>query len=211
MAITASGQGRRYGGASATERRDDRRDRLIRAAITLYGEQGYRRTTVSAVCRAAGLTPRYFYEAFDNSEALLATTFRQVIDFVTRRVAAAAEAAGGTPAERLSALLTAYYDIVCEEPDSARVFVSEISGIDARIDALMDQSMTTFADLIARTLDADHVDGTIEPLRRTGAMQGLLNVVREWVGGGCREPIASVVRIVEPLCYMLVDGKRPGI
>jgi len=73
----------------------------------LYGEQGYRRTTVNAVCRAAGLTPRYFYEAFDNSEALLLATFGEVTHFVTQRVAAAADAAGGTPEDRLAALLTA--------------------------------------------------------------------------------------------------------
>lgn len=204
MTEAASEVGRRYGGASAVERRSDRRERLIRAAIALYGEQGYRRTTVNAVCRAAGLTPRYFYEAFDNSEALLAATFHEVTDFVAARVAAAAEAAGGTRAERLEALLTAYYDLLREEPATARVFLSEMSGIDARVDALFAASMATFADLIARTLDPAAV-GPIEPLRRAGAMHGLLAVARDWVGRGCAEPVADVVRTAAPLGHLLVD------
>ena len=37
----------------------------------VYGERGYRNATVKAVCDSAGLTERYFYESFANSEALL--------------------------------------------------------------------------------------------------------------------------------------------
>ena len=59
-----------------------RRERLIEGAIRAYGELGYRNTTVKAVCEAAGLTERYFYESFANSEALLVAAF----DTVSRRV-----------------------------------------------------------------------------------------------------------------------------
>ena len=201
----ASQGGRRYGGASASERRGERRSRLIRAAIALYGEQGYRHTTVTAVCRAAGLTPRYFYEAFANSEALLLATFGEVTQFVTQRVAAAADAAGGTPQDRLIALLTAYYDLLRDEPASARVFLSELSGIDPQVDELFERSMASFADLIAGTLEPTHVAGSIEPLCRAGAMHGLLAVARDWVARGCEEPVSRVVRTVEPLCRMLVS------
>jgi AcrR family transcriptional regulator len=203
---TASRDGRRYGGASAVERHADRRERLIRAAIMLYGEQGYRRTTVNAVCRAAGLTPRYFYEAFDNSEALLLATFGEVTHFVTQRVAAAADAAGGTPEDRLAALLTAYYDLLRDDPASARVFLLELSGIDPRVDALFAGSMAAFADLIADTLAPGQASDATEPLCQAGAMHGLLAVARDWVARGCKEPIVEVVRIAEPLCRMLVKS-----
>src|ERR1700741_2572051 len=76
MAETA---GRRhYGGHSTEERRLARRERLIEAATRVYGELGYRNTTVKAVCEAAGLTERYFYESFANSEALLVAAFETV-------------------------------------------------------------------------------------------------------------------------------------
>lgn len=209
MAGSASEGGRRYGGASAAERRADRRARLIRAAIALYGAQGYRRSTVSEVCRTAGLTPRYFYEAFENSEALLLACLREVSDFVAVRVAAAAAGAGGTPEERLAALLSAYYHLLRDDPAVARVFLSETAGIDGRVDALFAASTAAFADLVARTLDEAHVDGRIPPLARAGAMNGLLAVARDWVARGCREPVAEAVRTATPLCRMLVDGS-PG-
>src|SRR6201988_5559819 len=69
---------RNYAGLSADERRLAGRERLIEGAIRAYGELGYRNTTVKAVCEAAGLTERYFYESFANSEALLVAAFETV-------------------------------------------------------------------------------------------------------------------------------------
>ena len=199
-----AGAGRRYGGIPAAERRAGRRERLIRAAIALYGAQGYRRTTVTDVCRSAGLTPRYFYESFENSEALLLESFREVAAYVATRVADAADAAGGTPEQRLSALLTAYYGLLRDDAGPTRVFLSELSGIDARVDALFAQTTATFADLIARTLDPAHIDGTTDPLARAGAMHGLVAVARDWIARDFQEPITVVVATVRPLCRMLV-------
>src|SRR4029453_6908151 len=73
---------RNYAGLSADERRLGRREGLVEGAIRAYGELGYRNTTVKAVCEAAGLTERYFYESFVNSEALLVAAF----ETVSRRV-----------------------------------------------------------------------------------------------------------------------------
>src|SRR5579871_6430771 len=67
-----------YGGQSAEARAEQRRARLIEAAVKVYGAQGYRTATVKAVCEAAGLTERYFYESFENSEALLIAAFDTV-------------------------------------------------------------------------------------------------------------------------------------
>ena len=200
----ASGEGRRYAGASAAERRGERRERLIRAAIALYGERGYRQTTVTAVCRAAGLTPRYFYEAFAGSEALLLATLQEVSNYVAQHVAAAVVDVAGTPDERLRALLTAYYQLLRDDPVSARVFLSEVSGVDQGVDALFACSTAAFADLIARTLNLAHIDGTIAPLVQTGAMHGLLAIAREWVAENCTVSIDTVREAAEPLCWTLV-------
>lgn len=200
----ASEDGRRYAGASAAERRSERRHRLIRAAIALYGERGYRQTTVTAVCQAAGLTPRYFYEAFAGSEALLLASLQEVSDYVIRHVAAAVIDADQSPDERLRTLLTSYYRLLRDDPVSARVFLSEVSGIDAAVDALFARSTADFANLIARTLDPTHVEGTIPPLVQTGAMHGLVAIAREWVAGECVAPMETVQAAAEPLCWILM-------
>lgn len=46
------------------------------ACLPLPWPTGYRNATVKAVCEAAGLTERYFYESFSNSEELLVASFQ---------------------------------------------------------------------------------------------------------------------------------------
>src|SRR5882757_8998724 len=91
---------RRYRGSSAEERRAQRREQFLRAAVRVYGEEGYRRATVRAVCEAAGLTERYFYESFANSEALLVASFEAVNRVLFSEIKKAGGAADGGPIER---------------------------------------------------------------------------------------------------------------
>jgi len=194
---------RRYRGLTADERRANRRERLIAAAITAYGQHGYRQTTVSTICRIAGLTPRYFYEAFGNSEALLVAAFTTVTDLVMARVAEAGRVGDGDPDTRLVSMLTTYYGLLRDEPDMARVFLLEMSGIGTDVDAVFDRALHAFADLAAATLGAGRSVSGAPSLVRTGAMYGLLHVARDWTARGYVEPVDAVVAAALPLCRML--------
>ena len=202
---STSGKGRTYGGQSAGERQAERQERLIRAAVETYGEQGYRRTTVADVCRTAGLTPRYFYESFANSEALLIAAYEAVTSIALETVrAAASELDEAEPEARLQAMLSAYYALLREKPAAARVFVTEMSGISAAVDAAFDQGLAKFARLLVRTLDPEWRDTDAPTLRETGAMHGLLAIARSWIARGCKEPIADLVPIAMPFCRLLL-------
>jgi len=119
---------RRYAGRSAAERAAERRDRLVTAAVRVLGERGESAVTVRAVCAEAGLTERYFYEAFPSrDDALLAA-----LDLATARVAEVAVAAfeaagssGGDAEQRVGAGLAAVVDLVADEPALGRVILLE--------------------------------------------------------------------------------------
>ena len=68
-----------------------RRERLLDAALRVYGTRGYHSTTVKAVCDAAGLTERYFYESFPNGEALFLALYRDVSVKALERIRIAGE------------------------------------------------------------------------------------------------------------------------
>ena len=60
----AAGQRRgRWSGVPLEDRQALRRDELIAAGVSLLGSESGPALTVRAVCRAAGLTERYSYEA----------------------------------------------------------------------------------------------------------------------------------------------------
>ncbi|MBI5104391.1 MAG: helix-turn-helix transcriptional regulator, partial [Solirubrobacterales bacterium] len=69
--------GRVYGGMTPAERRARRRAQLLEAGLEVFARRGWARATVADVCRAAGLSQRYFYEQFADREGLfLAITDR---------------------------------------------------------------------------------------------------------------------------------------
>lgn len=76
-----------YGGLADDERRAERRRRLHEAGYNLLATGGASAVTVTGVCKDAGLSPRYFYEHFDNREALikaiLETDAEVVIGYIT--------------------------------------------------------------------------------------------------------------------------------
>src|SRR3954452_16606400 len=83
---------RSYGGVSASDRVAARRERLLDAALELYGTRGYVATGIKDILREAGLTDRYFYESFNDSRELFAAAFdratTELLTLVARRVAA---------------------------------------------------------------------------------------------------------------------------
>jgi AcrR family transcriptional regulator len=58
----------------------DAEGRLIKAAITLFDEQGYEATTVAAITEAAGLTKRTFFRYFTDKREVLFNGSRELQD-----------------------------------------------------------------------------------------------------------------------------------
>ena len=192
----------KYRGSSAAERRSARREALIRAAILVYGERGYRNATVKSVCDAAGLTERYFYESFANSEALLAASYRAVTGLLLADLEQAGRAASGEPADRVRAILAFYFRALADEPRSARLFLVEIGGVSAELDRIFADSLDAFCDLIELMLGS-----TNDPLVRKAVIGGVIHLAGDWVARGYREPVDSVTEAALRLC-LLLDGKR---
>lgn len=51
-------------GTSRTDRDGARRDRLLAAALELYGTRGFRATSIQALCQESGVSSRSFYDLF---------------------------------------------------------------------------------------------------------------------------------------------------
>lgn len=181
---------RAYRGVSPEERRAQRRTRLIAAAIAVYGERGYRQATVKAVCEAAGLTERYFYESFENSEDLLITSYNAVTYAVFGEIAAAAQAAGRSRSAKARAMLQAYFGALQREPLSARVFLVEIRGVSRAVDKAFDASLRAIGAEVARHVAPPAVQA--DELLQAGIVGGVMHIALRWIDQGYQPPIESV-------------------
>jgi AcrR family transcriptional regulator len=175
-------QRRPYRGVPQDERRAQRRSQLIGAAIAVYGERGYRQATVKAVCEAAGLTERYFYESFANSEELLLASYSAVTSAVHGEMVAAAQAVGGGRDERGRAMLQTYFKALQRDPRSARVFLVEIRGVSRAVDKAFDASLRSIGEQVGRIVGAEGVQ--TDPLLLAGLVGGVMHIALRWIEDG---------------------------
>lgn len=195
---------RNYAGLSAEVRREARRERLIEGAIRAYGELGYRNTTVKAVCEAAGLTERYFYESFANSEALLVAAFEAVSRKVFTRLEEVRKEHSGTPEECGHAVLRAYYQILKDDPDGARLFVIEIARVGPAVDAVWGALLPQFGEVLSRMM-APNSDIKPKPgeLVRAGVVGGVVQIAKEWIRSGYARSVDAVAADALKICRVL--------
>lgn len=188
------------------ERQQQRRDQLIEAAIAVYGERGYRSATVKAVCEAAGLTERYFYESFSGSEALLVACYEMVNAQLFEVLAAAALAAGGDAQSRARALLKAYFQALREQPQSARVFLLEIRGVSAAMDETFERALEQIG--AAATLVVAGDAAKPPAWLQTAVIGGVVHLASRWVREDFTAPLADVVDAALALGMLLAEPPR---
>jgi len=181
---------RPYRGIPQDERRAQRRIQLIAAGIAVYGERGFRQATVKAVCEAAGLTERYFYESFANSDELLIACFNEVTYAVLEEILAAARAAGPGADERSRAMLHAYFGALQREPRSARVFLVEIRGVSRAVDKAFDSALRAIGDEVGRLAEPPGTPS--DPLLMAGIVGGVMHIALRWIEDGYTPDIERV-------------------
>ncbi|MCA6124623.1 TetR/AcrR family transcriptional regulator [Bradyrhizobium sp. WSM 1704] len=205
--MESSRKARLYGGLDAEERRTERRLKLIDAAIEVYGEVGYRSATVKAICEAAELTERYFYESFANSEALLIAAYTHVVDHLYADMTAAAAAAGDDADARLRAALTLYFTRLKEHPKPARVFLLEISGISPAVEAVTLDAGRVFSEiLVPPTFDPRRSGKGPATLLAVGMIGAVISIARRWVSRQYPEPVAEVAATAASFCRVALGA-----
>lgn len=143
------GETRPYGGRLPAERRKVRRERLMDAALELFGTDGYAKTQIERLCTRAGVATRHFYEEFASREALLRLTYDRVIEHTKRRVQGALEDAGDDPRRRAFVSIDAFLHAYLDDPRRGRIACIEIVGVSAELEAHRRDVILGFASMIA--------------------------------------------------------------
>ncbi|WP_020494817.1 TetR/AcrR family transcriptional regulator [Sciscionella marina] len=155
---TVSGTSRRpvrpYGGVGARERVAARRARIIGAGTALFGTSGYLATGVKDICRAAGLTDRYFYESFRGTRELFLTVFDTIIGDLFAAVAEQVAAAPAGREQQLRAGIATFLRALDADRRTLRIVFAEPACAGPEAEAHMRASLRRFAGLVADTARA---------------------------------------------------------
>ena len=121
----------RWTGVPPEDRRAERRELLLDATFELLGTEGWSGTTVRAVCQAARLNPRYFYESFADLDALVVAVYDRLVAELRAEVTAAVDAAGADPAAQTARRRRDDRGFVDDDRRRARVLYVEALGSEA--------------------------------------------------------------------------------
>jgi AcrR family transcriptional regulator len=119
----------RWHGTLRAERDSARRTRLLEAALELYGTDGFRRTSVQALCQESGVSSRSFYELFSTQEDVLEQLYIDLNAEITTALAQPRVAEGSTLIDAASQIVSAALSPMLRDERKARVLEVESVGI----------------------------------------------------------------------------------
>ena len=104
----------------------DARGRLAKAALALYAEQGFEKTTVAEIAKQAGLTERTFFRQFADKREVLFYGMEMLRDLLVRAVADAP--ASATAMDAVGAAFQAAGAVLQENPERVRLRDAVVSA-----------------------------------------------------------------------------------
>jgi AcrR family transcriptional regulator len=197
---------RAYGGVSAAERVAERRIRLVAAGRELLAEVGWTGTSLRAVCARSGLADRYFYESFENRDALLVAVCEQVIaeamEVCGERLAAAPQTYRG----RVRAAADAVLDLLDRDTGLVRVLLLETPDSPVLNDQRRKMMGSLVDLLVLATADLESLRGTSDVRRRLGAhaiLGALFELLAAWTAGELDIPREELLDFVVRMAVSL--------
>ena len=169
----------------------DSRARLVRAAMFLYGEQGFDRTTVAEIAERAGLTERTFFRHFTDKREVLFFGAQALQDLLVDTVLNAPTSA--TPLDAVTRALGAAGQMFAERRDFS---VQRQRIIDGSAE-LQERELIKLATLAAALANALRQRGVADPtagLIGEVAIAIFKNSFERWVSASEPSDLGLVIR-----------------
>jgi AcrR family transcriptional regulator len=200
---------RTYKGATALQRVEQRRALLIDAAVDVFGTVGYRAATVDHVCARAGLSKRYFYESFADSEALLLACYDRCADEIHQAMVSAVVEAADTIDAQLRAALAGYFGAIDADQRRARITLLEILGVSPTVDAAWatqtDRFATSVELLAASAFQSSMLPKPQQRVIAHGIIGAITTIATQWLLEHRRRPRTQLIDATHVLVLAVLD------
>lgn len=203
---------RGYAGRSAEQLAEERRQRLLDAALDLFADRGFSRTPIELLCSTARVTTRHFYEHFDSREAVLVALYDRINITTRASVAASLQMPGLDPQERMFAAIRAFVSACTEDKRRTRILCVEVIGVSPEMFERRRAAVHEFANVLntfsqqlvksGQLPDRDYLQSCI-------AMIGAIReVMSEWLMSDPQVPVETVHAHLVRMFQCLIVGAR---
>lgn len=197
--------------------RDEKRDAVLRTAVNLFLEQGYRHATLNEVAERLNITKPALYNYFRSKEEILfecCALGQERVDEVISEI----DAGGGTGLAKLRKLIRAYAEVMTTDYGASlvRFDTRDLTDKNSKIVRAAKKSIDrTFRNYIAEGI----ADGSITPCDAklaAFAIAGSLNWVGHWFQPGGELSAAAIasefaIRLTEGLSARPTTKRVPAL
>jgi AcrR family transcriptional regulator len=189
---------------------DDKRQRILDAAVRVFARQGYETSPVGAVAKEAGVAYGLVYHYFGSKDAVLEAVFREQWGRLLAAVALAEETGESAP-EQLGLVVKIVLRTWRDDPDLVRLLVREITR-SPHIQDELDEIGQAFAS-IERIIRRGQAEGTfrseLDPQLAAWMLYGALEeVLTGWVLGQLPDDPEAIEAAEREVIGTIVGGLR---
>jgi len=152
------------------QRRDEKRERILDGAVRAFAAEGFHRTRVSEVARAAGVADGTIYLYFEGKDDLLKAIFDRAMGrFLERGLRVLAEAKDVR--EQIESFIRLHLQCVGEDRDLAVVFQIDLRRSPGFMRSLSDGMLGEYLEILQGMIERGQAKGLLdrEPAARESA------------------------------------------
>jgi TetR/AcrR family fatty acid metabolism transcriptional regulator len=189
------------------QKSDQKRRRILEAAVKVFAQKGYHGARVAAIASGAGVADGTIYLYFHNKEDILVSLFDEVMDEHLQQARRELGAVHGAPA-RLAAIARHHLRVLGGNRDLAVVFQVELRQSTQFMERFTASWLQDYFALVGEVIEEGEREGT---LRRglprklaTKVFFGALDeLVTSWIVGGKDYDLS---RLADPVVELFLHG-----
>jgi TetR/AcrR family fatty acid metabolism transcriptional regulator len=191
----------------------EKRSRILKAAILIFGRRGFHEARVAEIARAAGVADGTVYLYFENKEDLLGCIFDETMDAALARMRQILEA-DGPACDRLTRMVDLHLTLLSSDRALASVFQIELRRSARLVERFsrskLGEYLKILESIVQEGVDKEELRKDLEPRLAVRMIFGAIDeILSEWLLSGAAIPIADGPRLVGTLLRGFGSGKSP--
>jgi AcrR family transcriptional regulator len=212
--------GRVIRGLTAEQRKGERREQLLDAALDLIAAHGYLGTTIEQICSTAYVGTKSFYEVFDNREDCYVALLQRTSERLMADMMAVAGRAQGNERQAVPGIVAAFAHALLDDPRVAKVTFGQAGGISKTVERQRRTNRRWAAGFLeqiwdrydkipdAEDLERDEPDLRARHAIAIGLVGGLFDLIADWLLDADPNVPDQVESLIEDLTSFYITVRR---
>jgi TetR/AcrR family transcriptional regulator, cholesterol catabolism regulator len=180
--------------------RVNKMEEIGKAALKLFSEKGYLKTSMNDVATAVGMTKGGLYHHVEKKEQLLYLIHKEMVDAFLDRLASCKSTKD--PVKILTNCIEAHLKLIADYSPNMKIFFTELKHIEDApgfnlIEEKRDKAFAILEDIIAEGIEMKKFRKDLDPFLVAMLMNGMANWFYHWYRKDGRLSIKKIVEMVQ--------------